>query len=143
MIFYGGYMFNKALISVVAMFFSISILSSCAVTTESTEASSETFGNTSDASTELTSSTSEKDEEDKEAARLLRYVRANFDRIRSDIAVGEGEHLATLAVLLDVDQSKTSQFYQLSKNHFNELYPNDETTPEQLVTHLNHITSHL
>ncbi len=136
-------MINKFLYSVVVILCAISLLSSCAVTTESTEASSETFGNTSDASTDLTSSTSEKDEEDKQAARLLRYVRANFDRIRSDIAVGEGEHLATLAVLLDIDESKTHQFYQLSKSHFNELYPYDETTPEQLVKHLGHLTSHL
>jgi len=136
-------MFNKSLFSAAVMLFAISLLSSCAVTTESTEASSETFGNTSDASTDLTSSTSEKDEEDKQTARLLRYVRANFDRIRSDIAVGEGEHLATLAVLLDVDQSETHQFFQMSKSHFYELYPDDETTPEQLVRHLKHLTSHL
>ncbi len=136
-------MFNKSIFSAAVMLFAISLLSSCAVTTESTEASSETFGNTSDASTELTSSTSERDKEDKQAARLLRYVRANFDRIRSDIAVGEGEHLATLAVLLDIDESKTHQFFQLSKSHFNELYPYDETTPEELVHHLSHLTSHL
>ncbi len=136
-------MFNKSLFLTAVMLFAISLLSSCAVTTESTEASSETFGNTSDASTDLTSSTSERDEEDKEAARLLRYVKANFDRIRSDIAVGEGEHLATLAVLLDIDQSKTDQFFQLSKSHFNELYPYNDTTPEQFVKHLNHVTSHL
>ncbi len=136
-------MINKSIYSVIVIFCAISLLSSCAVTTESTEASSETFGNTSDASTDLTSSTSKKDEEDKQAARLLRYVRANFDRIRSDIAVGEGEHLTTLAVLLDIDESKTHQFYQLSKSHFNDLYPYDETAPEQFVNHLERLTSHL
>lgn len=126
-------MFNKAIFSVIMMLFAILLLSSCAVTTESTEASSETFENTSEASTELTSSTSERDEEEKQAARVLRFVKANFSRIRSDMAVGKGEYLATLAVLLGIEDTKTQEFYQLSKNNFNHFFVSDETSAEQLV----------
>lgn len=129
-------MSSKPIFLVVIMLFSVSLLSSCAVTTESTEASSETFENTSDASTELTSSTSERDEEEKQTARVLRFVKANYSRIRSDMAVGKGEYLTTLAVLLDIDDAKTQKFYQLSKNNFNRLFVSDKTSPEQLVANL-------
>lgn len=129
-------MSSKPIALVAIILFSISLLSSCAVTTESTEASSETFENTSDASTELTSSTSERDEEEKQAVRVLRFVKANFSRIRSDMAVGKGEYLTTLAVLLRIDDAKSQEFYQLSKNNFNHLFVSDETSAEQLVANL-------
>ena len=56
-------MISKKVYSFIVAMFAASLLSSCAVTTDTTESSSETFGNTSEATSDVTSSTSHKDSE--------------------------------------------------------------------------------
>ena len=115
------------------------MLSSCAVTTESTKSSSETFRNTSEASTKFTSSTSpgggssskSKDE------KALEFTKANFARVRSDMAVGGGEHLESLAALLGISDSHKSEFFSLTKNNFSTLFSSEHTTAEEMLTKLN------
>ena len=124
--------FMIALIAVAAM----SLLASCAVTTDSTESSSETFENTTDASSDVTSSTSKNDKEEHKAAQLIKYVKSNMARLRADMAVGEGEHLETLAALMSVEPVQKEKFYALTKNHFNELFNAPDTTAEQLLANL-------
>jgi ABC-type enterochelin transport system substrate-binding protein len=129
-------MLNKNFYSIIMVFFVMSLLSSCAVTTESTEASSETFENTTEASSDLTSSTSSRDDDETSAAKVLKFVKSNFIRLRADMAVGEGEYLSTLASLLSLDNTKKEQFYALTKNNFNQLFVSSETTAEELVAQI-------
>lgn len=127
----------KNYIVLITAFFIASILTSCAVTTDTTESSSETFEHTSEASTELTSSTSPQSDEEAEEAKLIKFVETNFAKLRADIAVGEGEYLTTLAVLLDIDKNKKEQFYSLTKSNFDKLFLSPDTTAKQFIANLN------
>ncbi len=126
----------KKIILFFALLAGVSIISSCASTTGSSEGSSETFQNTSNASTDLTSSTSPSDDKETQAALLLNYTTINFSRLRADMAIGQGEYLESFAVLLQLKDTQKPAFYQLTKTHFNTLFSNSETTPEQLVSNI-------
>lgn len=113
-----------------------SLLMACAVTEKSIEASSETFENTTDASGDLTSSTSGRDESKKGSARIEKYVSTNFAQLKADMAVGGGEHLSTLASLLELDDSRRSKFYTLTHDRFNRLIVSSKTTPKEFLANL-------
>ncbi len=130
-------MFYKVIFSAITVLVASVLLSSCAITTAPTEATSETIGNTSDASTDLTSSTSFKDDEEEEPeVEVEEFVEANFDQLRSDMAVGEGEYLSALAALLAIDDADKDQFYTLTRSNFDQLFSSSKTTPEELVANL-------
>jgi len=121
------------------------LMSSCAVTTRSTEGTTETFHNTSDASTEFTSSTSPRDEEkDKEAKNLeaRAFASANLDRLKEDMARGSGEHLTAFAHLLGIKETNRPEFYALAKEKYPVLFGSEPTTSDvmlaRLDTELNH-----
>ena len=111
-------------------------LSSCAVTTAPTDASSATTGQTTDASSDLTSSTSAQDDVDAEDIEIEEFVSLNFSQLRSDMSVGEGEYLTSLASLLAIDDADKGRFYAMTKSNFNQLFISSQTTPKELVTHL-------
>jgi hypothetical protein len=69
-------------------------------------------------------------------ARLNMYAGANIDKLASDIAAGQGESLSTLAHLMGVAPEDQPGFFQLSKRHFAELFPSDQTTAGQMLTTL-------
>ena len=121
-----------------ALFAALVLISACAVTTGSTEGTSETFQNTSDASTDLTSSTSPRSDSKKDEGKeeAMEFTRANFERVKIDMAVGGGEHLASLATLLGVSHSHQEEFFSLTKENFSNLYSSDETTAEELLAKL-------
>lgn len=109
------------------------ILTSCAFTKTTTE----TVQNTSDASVEFTSSTSPRsDRRESSRARAVAFADANFDRLRAEMAVGNGEHLASLGFLLGVAEKHQQEFFVLTKNRFPSLFDSEQTTPEQLVARL-------
>jgi len=130
-------MLSKPLYSIITASFAVLLLSSCATTTtEGTGASSGSIENSSESFSDLTSSTSGDDDEEARAAQVLIFVESNFSRVRSDMAVGEGEYLTTLAVLLSIDDAKKEHFYALTKEIFGHLFVSSETTAEELVAHL-------
>jgi hypothetical protein len=115
----------------------MALVSSCAVTTRSTEGSSETFQNTSEASTEFTSSTSPRDEEEKsEALKVKRFAAANLDRLKEDMARGNGEHLTVFAHLLGIKETHQSEFFTVTKQNYPVLFGSEPTTSEDLLTRL-------
>ena len=118
--------------SVAAVFF----LSSCASTTGSFEGSTDTFGNTSEASSKFTSSTFPSGDDSAKAEQVLQFARVNHNRLRSDMAVGHGEYLASLAVLMEIDKVHREDFYAMTKDRFNKLYVSSETTPDEMVVNL-------
>ena len=128
----------RYLICFTSIFALLAMFSSCAVTTDSTKSSSETFGNTSEASTKFTSSTSpgggsSSDDKDTQA---LEFTNENFARVKSDMAVGGGEYLQSLSVLLDVPDSKRLEFFTLATNNFDALIDSEQTTAEEMLTKL-------
>ena len=111
-------------------------LSSCAVTTAPTEVSSATSESTTDATSDLTSSTSLDDDDDKAEVEVEQFVISNYKRLRADMAVGEGEYLASLATLLAIDDANKEQFYALTKNNFDQLFVSSGTTVKELIANL-------
>jgi len=112
-------------------------VSSCAVTVDSTKSSSETFENTSDATSDFTSSTSPGDEDSTAKARAVKeFTSTNFDRLRQDMAVGNGERLASLAALLEIPDAKRAAFFRLSKERFSTWFSSEKTSPDEVLSKL-------
>jgi hypothetical protein len=111
------------------------IMSSCAVTTKSSEGTTETFHNTTDASSELTSSTSPRAEESARDLKIKAFAAATIQRLQEDMARGGGEHLASFAYLLGIGTSHRPEFYALIREKYPVLFRNP-VTPEQLVARL-------
>lgn len=123
---------------VVAVLGVMSILYACAVTNSSTESSSQTFQNTTDASSKFTSSTSpgsdSSDSAKKEQA--LAFSKMNLERIKTDMAVGGGEHLTSLATLMEIPAYNQQEFFTLTKSNFSTLFSSEQTTAEELLARL-------
>lgn len=113
------------------------VTAGCAPTTRSTEGSSETFANTSEASTKFTSSTSPRSSSDQaELQRLHAFTAVNFSRLREEMARGNGEHLAALASLLHISEAHQAEFFALSKQNFSRLFSSEQTTPDEMLARL-------
>jgi hypothetical protein len=110
----------------------------CATTTDTTESSSKTFHNTTDASSKFTSSTSpgggSSDSAKKE--QTLAFSKVNLERIKTDMALGGGEHLTSLAALLDIPAHNQQEFFTLTKRNFSTLFGPENTTAEELLARL-------
>jgi hypothetical protein len=123
---------------VVAVLGTISMVFACATTTAPTESSTKTFHNTTDASSKFTSSTSpgggSSDLAKKEQA--LAFSKVNLERIKTDIALGGGEHLTSLATLLDIPARNQQEFFTLTKTNFSTLFGPENTTAEELLARL-------
>jgi hypothetical protein len=123
---------------VVAVLGVLCMVYACAVTNSSTESSSQTFQNTTDASSKFTSSTSpgsgSSDSAKKEQA--LVFSKMNLERIKTDMAVGGGEHLTSLATLLEIPGYNQLEFFALTRSNFSILFSSDQTTAEELLARL-------
>jgi len=115
----------------------MALVSSCAVTTRSTEGTSETLQNTTEASTKFTSSTSPRDEEKDGAARdVKQFATVNLDRLQEDMALGSGEHLTAFAHLLGIRESHQAEFFAVTKQNYPLLFGSGPTTSEDLLARL-------
>jgi hypothetical protein len=121
----------------------LTLLASCAVTTKMTEGSSETFANTTEASSKFTSSTFPRGDDDEDSANATEYIRINMARLRANMAVGQGEYLSNLAVLLDIHESKRPAFFQMTKTKFDVLFSSPKTPAEELLGKLYIEISHM
>ena len=128
----------KAFWRVAAVLSLLGMVFGCATTTAPTEASSKTFHNTTDASSKFTSSTSpgggSSDSAQKEQA--LAFSKMNLERIKTDMALGGGEHLTSLATLLEVPARNQPEFFALTKANFSTLFDSENTTAEELLAGL-------
>jgi hypothetical protein len=123
---------------VVAVLGVMSILYACAVTNSSTESSSQTFQNTTDASSKFTSSTSPGSDSSESAKKeqALAFSKMNLERIKTDMAVGGGEHLTSLATLMEIPAYNQQEFFTLTKSNFSTLFSSEQTTAEELLARL-------
>ncbi len=122
----------------IAALIGVCLIASCSVTTAPTDASSGTTGQTTDASSDLTSSTTsdDDDDEEKEEQAVEEFVTANFSQLRSNMSMGRGEYLVSLATLLAIDEGNKEQFYAMTKNNFTQLFVSSDTTAQELVVNL-------
>jgi len=116
-------------------------MASCSVTTAPTDASSGTTGQTTDATSDLTSSTTldnddEEEETNEEEKEVEEFVTANFSQLRTNMSVGQGEYLSTLAVLMSVDEADKEKFFALSKNNFSSIFTSSQTTAKEVIYNL-------
>lgn len=59
-----------------------------------------------------------------------------LERIKTDMAVGGGEHLTSLATLLGVPSHNQPEFFALTKANFSTLFSTEPTTAEELLARL-------
>jgi len=64
------------------------------------------------------------------------FASANFDRLKEDMASGQGEHLASLATLLSVPQDQQPAFFSFTKANFSLVCPSEQVTPDEMVAAL-------
>lgn len=123
-------------------------LSNCAPITGAFEGSTETFENTTEASVDVTSSTSPRSKSDSAALqrreRAVKFASANYDKIRRDIAQGDGEYARALGDLL-VSEENASDFVRKAHLNYHDLFRTDtgDMTVAQadvLVTRLEKLT---
>lgn len=124
---------SRGLVFRIAAFLSLPwLVSSCAIT----ESTTETVGNTVNASIKFTSSTSPGQSSSARDQKVYAFTAVNFDRIREDMARGGGEHLTALAALLEIAPSEQPAFFALTQKSFPTLFSSDQTTPEELLAKL-------
>ncbi len=129
-------MFYKRLYTHIAGLLFVFLLPSCTSITASVDVSSGTVVNASGSTSDLTSSTSKGDDDDVEAGPDVAaesFVGSNFSQLRTDMAAGGGEYLATFAILLNIDETKRADFYSLAKAEFNQIFTSSNTSPEEVV----------
>lgn len=64
------------------------------------------------------------------------FIGANMERLASNMSVGQGESLSTLATLLDVSAEDRSDFYTATRNSFGEIFTSSEVKSEQVFANL-------
>lgn len=71
-----------------------------------------------------------------ENKKLNQFVADNMDNLARDIAKGNGEYLNTLAVLMEVPESKRASFYASLQAHFTQIYTSDSVTHGDVVRNI-------
>ena len=125
--------------SAIAIFILVCFMTSCSVTTAPTDASSGTSGQSTDATSDVTSSTTLDDDEKEikeEEQEVEEFVTANFTQLRTDMSVGRGEYLTTLATLMSVNEADKDRFYAITKNNFSSIFVTSQTTAKELIVNL-------
>ena len=68
---------------------------------------------------------------------IAEFAKINLERLKQDMAAGQGEYLASLATLLGIDPSRQPEFFAFTQNRFGALVPNDRTTAAEMLATLN------
>jgi hypothetical protein len=69
------------------------------------------------------------------------FVAENMDGLAKDMARGEGEYLATLAGLMEVDQVRQPRFNALLQQNFSRIYTSPAVTPAEVLANISHVAS--
>lgn len=117
-----------------ALLWLLLFLVGCGTTSAPTESSTKTLDKTTNSTTDTTSSSTPGS--NSSSAQAEKFTRHNFAQVQADMAAGGGEHLASLASLLEIPPEQQDKFFRYSRRQFTSLYPTPETTPELLLTRL-------
>ena len=95
------------------------------------------FTNTIEKSFDFTSSTTPSSwyfpGELQKQQKIVYFSRANFWRLKEDMASGHGKYLTSLATLMEVPQAHHQEFFVMTKDHFHDLFPTEQVTPEEML----------
>lgn len=64
------------------------------------------------------------------------FARVNLERLRSDMAAGQGEYLGALATLLDIEPGQRPTFFAFTRDKFTVLFPDERTTAAEMLATL-------
>ncbi len=114
-----------------------STLSGCSSVTETVSASSQTFTNVSDSSVGSSTNVSkDSSPSSSKTQQVIDFAKINWMNLSSDMAKGKGEHLAAMATLLAIEESKRAAFYQMTQKKFTQLFNQRNVTAAKLVKQL-------
>lgn len=68
---------------------------------------------------------------------IAEFAQANLDRLKTDMAAGQGEYLSSLATLMAITPNDQPAFFAIVQQKFTVLFPNDRTTALEMLTALN------
>jgi hypothetical protein len=72
-----------------------------------------------------------------QAAKMKLYANTNWDSLSQNMARGHGEHLASLARLLQVPQEQHMQFFAFAQDHYkSQSLHSEDLAPEAMITGL-------
>ena len=109
---------NVALIAALGVF-----AGACTVVTDPSSGSSAASSGGSSSSASASQQTAE-------------FARANLERLRNDMAAGQGEYLGSLAALLGVGSNQQPAFFAFAKDKFTVLFPSERTTATEMLATL-------
>jgi len=64
------------------------------------------------------------------------FASVNFEQLKKDMAMGQGEHLASLATLLGVPQDQQPVFFTFARENFPLVCPSEQVTANEMVSAL-------
>ncbi len=68
---------------------------------------------------------------------ITAFASVNLERLKTDMAAGQGEYLGSLATLMGIASSDQPAFFAITQQKFPVLFPTDRTTAAELLTALN------
>ncbi|MEO5956466.1 MAG: DUF3015 family protein [Nitrospiraceae bacterium] len=71
-----------------------------------------------------------------DAEKVKLFVKYNMDNLLQDIANGKGEHLASLATMVQISESQQTTFFSRAQDHYAAWGHREVVTPEQLLVTL-------
>jgi hypothetical protein len=66
----------------------------------------------------------------------VEFAKVNLQRLKQDMAAGQGEYLGSLATLLGIAPNRRPEFFAFTQQKFMALFPNDHTTADEMLTAL-------
>ncbi|HEV8539822.1 MAG TPA: DUF3015 family protein [Nitrospiraceae bacterium] len=70
------------------------------------------------------------------------FASVNFESLAQDMARGQGEHLASLAALLEVPEAHQAEFFALTQEQYAKLVEAGETSSTAMLTVLHDMMDH-
>ncbi len=61
------------------------------------------------------------------------FAAMNFDNISQEMAQGQGEHLTSLATLMDIPTENHQEFFSMTQSQYTSLIESGETSPKAVV----------
>jgi|APTNR8051073442_1049403.scaffolds.fasta_scaffold02087_9 hypothetical protein len=68
---------------------------------------------------------------------MAMFIGPNIDKLAQDMSRGNGETLASLAEVIEIDDADRPQFYAATQRNFNRIIPTDNVTAREVATSIN------
>lgn len=64
---------------------------------------------------------------------IATFASTNLERLKTDMAAGQGEYLDSLATLMDIAPTDQPAFFALAQQKFTVLFPSERTTAASML----------